>query len=691
MATRGLRSRGDSVESTYPARVETPGSPRRTHSSGRNDERLEVQGLNARHHKPAKAKKQKRRRPRATTKATKRDPVNEGVVETKLKLRDMCQEANARVDKAMLAFEAVMEGDSHKLKGRYAGSGTSYEVLSEIKTQTTQLVLTLDKLGWQRDEVIDDLNMWIGGMAGEASVVDAELRGELLESKERTLDLVKDSSLDFKEREEKLLETTEHLNGIFGRTVDTAAGAIREGAKKYARVAVARERAKMLASKCAINEALRGGSAVGAKRQKGDGNADGGTGEEVGEVTENELDAIVADPDSDVVRLIEKWREEVSRAKKAENMIRKYELAKFAADDKLARSMSDWEDKRDLLNKHIKESRDELRLTERKLKREKQRAKEREVRTRNQKETESFVEKNSKRKGTEMLKMQLTTLKNRVSELEKQVEESENAYSELELEVSDLHEQLEGTKTMVKREEYEDIKRQLFEASDQIDIARKETAVAQQEAEDAREETAQAQLEKAKVLEKLDLARREIQDLNGEVGELKQKLVDAEDEKKRALAEQQAKHEVELAEEKEKTKMAEERAAAAEAIVDQLKERIEELEQEIEDIKAAHRLAMEELREEHERAMDELREQHAEEIRVMQEEFEREKKILEDKIALAIEQIEQIREGSSEVLEECLRSLSAHVVPLSEFAVNAYGRRQQVRFGRRDGYLVVGR
>ena len=110
-------------------RAETPGSPRRTHTAGRDNGRLEVQGMNTRQHKPIVAKKRKRRRPRAKSK--KRDPVNEGVVETKLKLRDMCQEANARVEEAMLAFEAVIETDQHKLKGRYAGSGTSYEVLSD--------------------------------------------------------------------------------------------------------------------------------------------------------------------------------------------------------------------------------------------------------------------------------------------------------------------------------------------------------------------------------------------------------------------------------------------------------------------------------------------------------------------------------------------------------------------------------
>jgi hypothetical protein len=666
--------------------IETHNSPRKSRQGGRNGSRLSIKGSRTegmsvdiivnttgagdtypptRRQKRTEKKTKSRKRKDGRKKEQARLPVDEGGVNRKLEIRDQARDCNDRVEEAMSQFDKSLMKDEYKLQGRYARMGTSYDVLNEIKVETEVLVTNLDRIGWDRDEVMEDLGNWMAGRSGEAASMDRELRTQLLDGQEQVRDLVKESINDMLTRMNLFKGTSQQLSGIFDRAVETAAREIKEGVKKGAKIAVAHEKEKMTASKQAIGRALREEEAtVVVEAAAGDQK----------DAVEKANDALKAQPDPAILSFIGKFIVCRDRMRRAEGAIRKFELASFAAEDKFNRATSDWEENRKKLHLKIKDGRDALRLAEKKLGRSNMKAREKEVRDRRQQETQSFVEKQSNRKGTEMLKMQISTLKNRVRELERDIESAENITDKLRMEVEVLEEKLEGTKNMVTREEYDDIKRQLFEASDLVDEARAETVAAQKDTADAKAETEKAYEEKALVMDELSHAKDKIKAQNGEIQALKIAVEEAEIEKKRALAEQKKEYERLLEEEREKTEEQRQRAVEAEEAAEKLQDQIDALEQQIVDLK-----------EEHEAAMDALKEAHEEEKRRMEEEFAAEKQILEDKIAAAEEDLNHVKAAANQMLVVALQELKSETVLLSTAAVSLYGRSEILRKVAEEG------
>ena len=693
------------VSDHYTPDSETVNSPRKSRQGGRNGSRLNIKGsaapgpsiniivtTNGGSYPPSiknkNKKKKKRKRHNPKTEKT-RLPVDEGAVERKLDIRDKARDCNERVDDILNSFDSIIMQDEYRLQGRYAKLGTTYEVLKEIKGETEVFLTNLDKIGWDRDEVMEDLGKWMSTRSGEAASMDSELRSALLDGGELVRDTIKQSKTEMLARIELFQGTSDQLSGIFDRAVETAAREIKEGVKKGARIAVKHEKEKMLASKYAIRQALLEESETKKKDRKtggetkgeGDGSGEGdGNGDENRERSDSAVDKaneiLKAHPDPGIVSFIDKYKVVRDRMVLAEGQIRTFELASFKAQDKYTRACEEWAEKKIRLNAKIKEGRDTLRLAEKKLNRSTMKAREKEVRDRKAAETTSFVEKQSNRKGTEMLKMQIQTLKNRVRELEQKLEGSENAMEELQMEYEILEEKLEETKNMVSRAEYDDIKRQLFEASDLVIEARKETAAATMATAEAKAETEKAYEEKALVMDQLKNAKETIAVQKNEIEKLNIKLEEAEIEKQRALAAQKAEYELLLEEERKKTEEQRLRAEEAEAAAALLQDRIEELEQEIEDLKEAHEAAMEALREEHE-----------EEKRKMEEQFAAEKKILEDKIAAAEEILNLVKSASKDMLTSALEQIKTETVQLSKTAVNLYGRAEVLRKVAEDGLV----
>jgi hypothetical protein len=664
---------------------ETHNSPRKSHTGGRNTGRLGItgqkvsepsiniivstQGGNSAYSGDSSKKKSKKRR-RQTKPEKKRMPVNEGGVEAKLQIRDQARDCNNRVEVALTQFNQLLNKDHYRLQGRHAGTGSSYKVLEQIKNETSVLTVNLDRIGWERDEVMEDLGNWMADRSGEAASMDAQLRNQLLDSQERATELVKESISDMVSRMELVSETSSALHKIFDRTVETAAREIKEGVKKGAEIAVAYEKEKMVASRRAMKRALH---------ENEERNKDGEPASDDNNAVTKANEALKAQPDPEVLSFIAKFKACRDRMRKAEGQIRKFELASFASQDKFNRATEEWEELKKKMSAKIKESQDALRLAEKKLERAHMKAREKEVRDRKQNETTSFIEKKSKRKGTEMLKMQIITLKTRVQELEQEVDSTENKMEELRMEIRDLQEKLESTKDMVTRAEYDDIKRQLFEASDLVTDARAETVAAQKDTADAKAETEKAYEEKAMVLDQLAKAKAKISEQDAEIAKLNIAVEQAAEEKKRALAQQKAEYEKLLEEEKEKTEIQRKRAQEAEEAAEKMQDRIDELDQQIIEIKEVHKEEMEALREEQRLFVENLRAEHEEEKRRMEKQFAAAKKILEDKISRFEEDMNMIKTSTAEIISAALNEFKLETAQLTKTAVLLYGRSERLR------------
>ena len=679
--TGNQRGRSYSEISEHSSRdAETLNSPRRSRKGGRNKKRLNIQGTAAapsvkmvintggvdssgRTEHPNKGNKAKRSK-RSKRKQTKeRTPVDEGGVERKLEIRDRARDINFRVEESLTKFDQVLKKDNYRLAGRLGTTGTTYDVLNQIKQETEVFTKNLDRIGWDRDEVMEDLGNWMAGRSGEAAHMEIELRNQLLDGGEQVKELMKESISDMVNRTDLLTNTSEHLSTIFDRTVETAAREIKEGVKKGAKIAVQYEKEKMMASKLAMAKALRDKDEEEEKKETSEGDA-----------VARANAALKAVPDPAVVSFINKFKVCRDRMRKAEGAIQKFKLASFASEDKFNVATKDWEEKRRSMKNEIKEMKDQLRLSEKKLERTHMKAREKEVRDRKQGETTSFIEKQSNRKGTEMLKMQLSTLKMRVSELEREIESTENVQEELRMEVADLEEKLDATKDMVTRAEYDSIKRQLFEASDLVDQARADAVAAQKDLADAKEETAKAYEEKALVMDELSHAKVTIKEKNEEIAKLKTAVEEAELEKQRALAAQKLEYEKILVEERARTEEQRKRAEEAEAAAMKLQDRIEELEQEIIDLKEAHEAAIEALREEHE-----------EEKRKMEEAFAEERRLLEEKIARAEHDLNLVTSATNDMLTTSLETIKIETTQLTKVAVSLHGRAEMLRKVAEEG------
>ena len=662
---------------------ETHNSPRKSRQGGRSARRLSIKGERAggptinmtvtTSGGPAKKK-----RPRQNDTSKQRLPVDEGGIERKLDIRDQARDCHDRVDVALAKFDKVLNKDHYRLGGRRAGTGSSYDVLKLIQTETNVLTENLDRIGYERDEVMEDIGNWMGGRSGEAAHMDRELRDQLMNGQEEVTDLVKESITDMVSRMELFTTTSATLHGIFERTVETAAREIKDGVKKGAEIAVAYEKEKMTASKNAMASALlEDDEKIAEEKRKEEEEKQNNRDRSDSVAKANE--ALKAQPDPAVLDFIVQFITCRDRMKKAEGQIRTFELASFASEDKFKHATEEWEEKRTTMNRTIKEARDSLRLAEKKLERSHMKAREKEVRERKANETQSFVEKKSKRKGTEMLKMQINTLKTRVKELELEVESTDNQMEEFRMEIQQLEEKLEATRDMVTRAAYDDIKRQLFEASDLVEQARAETTAAQKDTADAKAETEKAYEEKALVLDQLAKAQTKITEQDAEITKLKLAVEAAAEEKKRALAEQKAEYEKLLQEEQERTEEQKKRADAAEELAAQRQDQIEALEEEMEQLKEQHEAEMEALREQHREFVEQLKAEHEEEKRQMEEAFKAEKKLLEDKIEQLEQDLEMIKTATGDALTAALQEIKSETTQLTMTAVSLYGRSEALR------------
>ena len=696
------RQRTYSATSHSTVDSETYNSPRKSQLEGRSSSRLHVKGSKASaptvnmsvktqggnstySGTSSTSKRNSKKRGRKKEKPTKRLPVNEGGVEQKLGIRDQARDCHNRVDDAMTKFQEVLNKDHYRLQDRRAGTGSSYDVLKQIQTETEVLTENLNRIGWERDEVMEDLGNWMAERSGEAVGIESQLRNQLFDSQERVTDLVKESINDMVARKALITATSNTLQNLFERTVETAAREIKEGVKKGAEIAVAYEKEKMIASKRAMERALLDNEEEEQKKKTEEATEKSANANADAVSKANE--ALRAQPDPAVLSFIVQFKTCRDRMNTAEGQIRTYELASFASEDKFNRATEEWTVKKKTLEGQIKESSDALRLAEKKLGRSHMKAREKEVRDRKQAETTSFIEKKSKRKGTEMLKMQINTLKNRVQELEEEVEATDNKVEEFRMEIQDLEEKLEATNDMVTRAAYDDIKKQLFEASDLVDQARAETVSAQKDTADAKAETEKAYEEKAMVLDQLAKAKTKIIEQDAEIAKLKQAVEEAAEERKRALAEQKAQYEKLLKEEQAKTEEQRKRAEEAEEAAAKLQDKIDALEQQIIDLKEAHEAAMEALREQHREFVEKLKAEHEEEKRQMEEQFAAEKKILEDKIARFEQDMTMIKTATDETITAALNEVKLGTSQLTKIAVSLYGRSERLRKVAEEGLL----
>jgi hypothetical protein len=543
-------------------------------------------------------------------------PVDSKRIDEKLSLRDRAKAANERIGQELRDFNEFLRQDKHYLRGGKVGD--SFAKATEAFEDTGFLFTALDNLAEEQMDMLDDMNKWFGHNVAEGQDMESEFQDAEEETKGVDL-LLENADLVKKDYMYVASAASRNMTKIFANLKHSA-----EAGVKQARVDAENHLKDIQQHKKDKRRLLIVGALHHHRSTKPQvveeveppppevAPIETGAEEQSGVVTNEDAEEVniapsakVAENDeddefADLLRQVNALQEEVSALKKAakEDVV-KVKMAE-AGKEKVKQEFEDYklmtENKELALRRQIAQKADQL-------VREAVRARERENEERAKFEAETFVAKSANRKGTEVAKIREEAMRAEIQGLKDKITKLTKVNEAQLVELEELREEV--AKPKIEPEEYERVCQLQRETDDALAVLQQEfnqfkmdVQIEKKALEDkilqCQEATEKMRLEAQENLERALKAEKQIVVHEKEIEKLKQDLIEAEQEKIRAVAAEKERGEKLLAEQVEKTNIERDRADRAEAEVDRL-------EAEIEDLKIKHAAEVEKLENEIER------------------------------------------------------------------------------------------